>query len=1472
MSDLNTASSEAKDAELGAEAARLIWDDDDEAGEIDDPRTPSFARAMIDTSVAILRSSKGLIKKMINRAAAGAEDLAVAQFQGIIEVIQNADDVRATEVRFALRDHDGGRELLIAHNGEPVTCHNVLAMALPYLTTKTERVDQRGRFGIGLKTLKRIADSVAIHSAPYHFSGDQLRFDWVNPEKPLPGFYDPSIDTLLVLALNDEFLEEDLREWFEAWEDDGLIFLTSVSRFSWCDTTGKRVADKNLLFGNWEDVSLDQKHEGLLRLRLRRVDGPEDSWTVWRATLSVPGKLHPAHKARSETTDISIALADGEARPALYIGFKSQVPMDLPFSLDAQFDPNTSREAIIENVWNNWLIDRAAEVVADVAAVLTTGSPLISWRLLPLATEGIGKEDDRWVRTRFASAFENSREWLRQHAKLRISEVATPFAKLSYEAATLAGLLSAGDVEQIAAGTRAVANDVRDEAGRWRSVLDTLAVSTVIGTDELLDALETESFTDKGPRWWVTAAARLMGHHADEELFGRRFLLSDEHAAVSCNTEDETDRPLVFEASPSAFAARWKLLDRLHPAFGASDEGKQVVTWLTANAAFTTHLDAAIELAAFAERFGGTRIEITDDELRDLRDRFDGVSDYRAEQLGPAVGSLLVLDGYVYKNGKSVRQKVPLSEAYLCKTLDGENSTWPDAAGVTPGVLWIAARYELTLKTEAGRWAKRKREDGTVSRGPRRFLTLLGAEVAPRLSRLDERIRWGSDARIRELRKLGADQVRHDDVSPDLSRVLKSFGKLSKRDARQRSPALLRTLSRYWDRLYADRLLVPAEHKAIKHTHYRGEVTAAWLNELRETPWIAVGRGELELANLAVVKTPETQTLYETFACDVGADDVHEGLVGALHLITDVRIGDLLARLEEMRDSGGVVEEAQVYPIYRTIAKRCPRVATYSTSIGELTVQELRGRFLAGNGLVYVGGGHWRRPNQVLRGLDIFHGTMQFVPSGALFANLWLVLDVAEPDLDDCIRFCRDRALSPYDLASETALMDVYRFMEKLVTSAERKHREKLKVLPLACSGVWISDRPVYFVESAELRKQLSAGISKLKCWSPPCDVRDFPLLADLLMIDTLEPRLSVVDDQVAAAERGQQTELRFGHAVDHLSAELARNDPVTRDRIAISWDQLKAVQLFVYDEAIQVQADSLELKAMMVSLRALVQQEPRAFHLREEDIGDRDFGGRAIASLFPPEVRRRIDVEWEHAWRKSRDTAAEAIRLASDEKRDAAMREAAAAINAAPKTKIKVTPPASRTSTLKPRTLKDSVGAVVGAKVREGTAPQKPPTKPSGGSQLKKTPPEPSKPNDTGSSTAPAAYTNVDLEQRGWEILVQALETASDQRLVDFRARHGVGSDGAFDWKRFVEMKATGRGPQSQIELSNTEYDRAKRSGSDFILALVSGLETGQKDEVRLIFDPANCTNVKPTNGVRLGGLLDAPAVIVHFEDQNVE
>ena len=199
-------------------------------------------------------------------------------------------------------------------------------MALPFLTTKTHRVDQRGRFGIGLKTLKRIADAITIHSAPYHFSGDQLSLKRVEQEPGQPSFYCPTRDTLLVLDLRENFAEKEFRSWFEAWEEDGLIFLESVSRFRWCSVKGEVFLDRAVEKGGWEPAAFDPLHEAILAIRHRHLRGRDREWRVWNATVSVPADLKPAHKARSETTQISVAVPEQPSRGSLYIGVKTRWP------------------------------------------------------------------------------------------------------------------------------------------------------------------------------------------------------------------------------------------------------------------------------------------------------------------------------------------------------------------------------------------------------------------------------------------------------------------------------------------------------------------------------------------------------------------------------------------------------------------------------------------------------------------------------------------------------------------------------------------------------------------------------------------------------------------------------------------------------------------------------------------------------------------------------------------------------------------------------------------------------------------------------------------------------------------------------------------------------------------------------------------------------------------------------------------
>jgi hypothetical protein len=152
----------------GNNAAKLIWDDVPDANSIIDPQTPAFADAVIDSLSRSLATAPGALQRLMRSATKAAEDLNVEPFQGLVEIIQNADDLGAKEVRFAIRASNGGYQLLLVHDGEPVVCQHVLAMTLPYLTTKKDDSAQKGRFGIGLKTLARISIRLSVHSHPYH--------------------------------------------------------------------------------------------------------------------------------------------------------------------------------------------------------------------------------------------------------------------------------------------------------------------------------------------------------------------------------------------------------------------------------------------------------------------------------------------------------------------------------------------------------------------------------------------------------------------------------------------------------------------------------------------------------------------------------------------------------------------------------------------------------------------------------------------------------------------------------------------------------------------------------------------------------------------------------------------------------------------------------------------------------------------------------------------------------------------------------------------------------------------------------------------------------------------------------------------------------------------------------------------------------------------------------------------------------
>ncbi|MFD1975396.1 hypothetical protein ACFSQQ_11670 [Mesorhizobium kowhaii] len=115
--------------------------------------------------------------------------------------------------------------------------------------------------------------------------------------------------------------------------------------------------------------------------------------------------------------------------------------MDLSFSLDAQFDPSTTREALIESTWNNWLIERCGDVLGEIAYGRMLATPKDAWRFVPVAAEYIGNEGDRWLRGGFAKSFETVRDWLGEHGAILIGGAPVALSDIAYEYAYLSDLL-----------------------------------------------------------------------------------------------------------------------------------------------------------------------------------------------------------------------------------------------------------------------------------------------------------------------------------------------------------------------------------------------------------------------------------------------------------------------------------------------------------------------------------------------------------------------------------------------------------------------------------------------------------------------------------------------------------------------------------------------------------------------------------------------------------------------------------------------------------------------------------------------------------------------------------------------------------------------------------------------------------------------------------------------------------------------
>lgn len=870
--------------------------------DVPEPRGAAATRKAVERFGELYADIEGVVQESLEGARAAAKQLSSDPLQGLSEVVQNAEDLGAREVRVMV----SGGELLLAHDGDPVRMRDVLPLSMPWVTSKAADARATGRFGIGLMTLYVFSPWIEVHSGHYGLRIAESGLSWAPPRKfppalvaepvagpepqlgPEPGPEPrPESDsdragrawTVFRIPLRTRRLAPpDVDAWLRGWGHGALLFLRSVSRVTHLDPKGRvrpslgleRVPDAGFtaeVAGRGVEVDVSQ---------VRDPDGLH--WQVCRATVPTPPGVAPMRKAAGESIDLGVAVPVGAkgAFGHIHVGLPV-TGLGLPLRLHAPFDPLPNRQGLSETDWNDALVPRVADLWAAALVDRFRRDPATAWHMLPLPSAGEARADGDREGAAVVAALERAvlarsraRVCVRMTVEVPGRGPMSP-GELALEVEALTGVLTEADVERVA-DRPALPVAARDDAGRYRAVLadwkahgGSPAPTPSAGGDggtppvpktvDVWDAMVLLRDQDRPLESAVELAAVGVADATAAHRLPLYAWLADESGARHGPPGPSDLR--MFTDGHGGLAAGLGFARVLHPVFLADTPAADAVrAWLRARAALLTEDDPAAVLRRLSDygrtRVGSPALALTDEQLVQLKDAFDRVPDADRRGLGPGVGRAVLLKARRYDAAGTPEEGDALpAQAYLPPGIEGTDrlESFAHAAGTTPGLWWIRPRYHQVLRSGGASGAAA----GGLS--PQAFLRLLGAEGAPRLrDHSDQILRLNRKALPshvlgttsgRTQAMAGSEYTLDDLTSPDLAAVARGIAADPDPVARrQRAVALIRVLARTWGTRFSG-------HERVKHGDaYRvwyfkpSGIPAFWLWKLREIPWLDNDRGE----------------------------------------------------------------------------------------------------------------------------------------------------------------------------------------------------------------------------------------------------------------------------------------------------------------------------------------------------------------------------------------------------------------------------------------------------------------------------------------------------------------------------------------------------------------------------------------------------------------------------------------------------
>jgi hypothetical protein len=1445
--------------------------------------TESDAREAIELLAGLKRLH--LFEEVISGAERLSESIHSVPTRGFQEVVQNAEDQCAKSVRFGFRKRGAGPgELLIAHDGSPVVLEDVLRMAVPLVSGSRGDSGKIGQFGVGLRTLRRFGRRMEVHCRPLpSFAIKDGQIHTAKSESPIKGFWNADArETLFVLQLEDKSVTLDFLEtWLSDWDSSSLLFLDHVCSVELMSLGRGCRTVKSCAVRRGE--SKPSKFELARAVEIREQVVSESSskrrWTRYVARFKTPRRLRDPGDGLGENIDVRVAVPNRAAENRLYVGLPLEEDNSLPYALGSRhFRLSVDRTDLLEDERNSWLIGAAIELGTAVARSRLLRSPKTAWRSVILTSESCGNSP--WVRQQFSEAI--ARQWrdLTRRGSVRVKDLEIRLDNLVYEIRDLEGILDPADLarlwrEKWNEEVQALPKNARD-GGRWREVLsDEHCGARQFDFEEAICVFRWDDgeLDARGDQWMVelTAAGLRndLGHHLEDV---ECIPLAEGAERVSPRQVLDRGLLLVHTTRDDGLAASLGLAERICTKLRArSQEAELVRAWLIEIGVLQKKANSAAALRALARGDGSHPRDLSskDQILIQLKHAFDQLPAEERAELGVGLGENMLLDCFEYKSGRKRVSAMKPAEAYLPGAFG--SGPFSRAAGKTPGLAWVQPRYRELLS-------------GVRGQGALAFLRSLGAASAPRLvaaeppgkgPHLPPLIGAGElcAQHLDELSDLPrVTGLRHDHVSPDADRVAADIKAVKKlRDRRSRARDLVLTFEERWpdfqDKISAQAVLHYYSFEVL------GEVSASWLARLASQKWMTTREPGLNPAaprDLSVL----TETTFEIEGADrsrysgeLQPDDAGLPIVSALGIRGSRKASDVIEQLKQLKLGGG-----EAGPDVQNLAERCLFVLEEFASGGrlesesDLTDEEIRNALTdpgRKGGLIYAAEG-WHSPTEVRLGPAI-HPSL---PCTNLAPGLMRAIGVRRPTAAECIKLLQE--ISKDDSGDRTAEFRVFeRLLE--VEAGQSKGLMVLKRAPLRLTTGWTTRRgeePIFATPYSALTEALGRS---WRVWDPPMPMARLGRLVDRLGVVPLDQDQLLPDIPPHLLEQDFDQQDDFDAAVGRFRTYLTTHHVELHARVGgDAWRMLKETKVVVGTEwSLKVTVSGK--RAQRVRLLAHHFSDPNVLCVADEDqLGLRDGAGQAIASKLGGTTASESDLStlslvWAETF-KSQKSLDFSIDPFEEPEPTPGLDEfenfigSAGGNSQSGKNKKRATrrrqptkkEPGRHLHEFDELDLTQIQGVMVAGKGKGETVRVKHP-------QKTKTPKRGSNGGSKGQGggAGTRAYTDEQRETLAFEIVSHALADRFGLSLDDIRDQRNVGAD-AVDRERdvWVELKAHGKDMPISVRLEPSEYLRAEEKRSNYLLAVVWGLETGRKPDFVLIHDPIHRLDRVISSRVQLRGI----------------